>query len=92
MNNIPYVCSKCGAVESFNPGSCPLCGAKFVYNTGEEPDMFEELKAWAEKWKVPYSACEREGWKEISFMSITYDDAAMSYNTETGEFTWYGGD
>ena len=54
--------------------------------------MFEELKAWAEKWNVPHKIFEREGWKEISFDSITYDDATLSVNTETGEFTWYGGD
>ena len=55
-------------------------------------DMFDELKAWADKWKVPYKAGEHDGWKEISFDSITYDDATMCYNSITGEYTWYGGD
>lgn len=55
-------------------------------------DMFDELKAWADKWKVPCKVTEHDVWKEISFDSITYDDAAMSYNSSTGEYTWYGGD
>ena len=55
-------------------------------------DMFDELKAWADKWKVPYKVAEHDGWKEISFDSITYDDATMSYNSTTGDYTWYGGD
>jgi hypothetical protein len=55
-------------------------------------DMFDELKAWADKWKVPYKIVERDGWKEISFDSITYYDATLSYNSNAGEYTWYGGD
>ena len=54
--------------------------------------MFEELKAWAEKWNIPHEIVERDGWKEISFDSITCYDATLSVNTKTGEFTWYGGD
>ena len=55
-------------------------------------NMFDELKAWAEKWKVSYEIEEHDDWKEISFTSITYYDATLSYNISTGEYTWYGGD
>lgn len=55
-------------------------------------DMFDELKAWADKWKVSYDIAEGDGWKEIYFDSITYYDASMLYNTSTGDYTWYGGD
>ena len=55
-------------------------------------DMFDELKAWADKWKISYEIVESDGLKEISFNSITYYDATLSYNTSTGDYTWYGGD
>ncbi len=33
-----YICSVCGEVESFNPGSCPLCGGVFKRKTKEMKD------------------------------------------------------
>ena len=54
--------------------------------------MFEELKAWADKWGVEYEIVEGDGWKEIAFFSMTIYDATLFYNTKNGKFTWYGGD
>jgi hypothetical protein len=55
-------------------------------------NMFDELKAWADKWGVPYQIAGDDKHKEISFDSITYYDATLSYNANTGDYTWYGGD
>ena len=55
-------------------------------------NMFNELKAWAEKWNIPHEIHENDDGAEISFESITYYDATLSYNKKTGDFTWYGGD
>ena len=56
-------------------------------------NMFNELKAWAEKWNIPHKIYRNdEDIEEISFDSITYYDATLSYNKKTGDFTWYGGD
>ena len=68
------------------------CQQRFRKDGLVDLNMFEELKAWAEKWNVPHQIIEREGWKKITFDSITYYDAILSVNTKTGEFTWYGGD
>ena len=56
--------------------------------------MYEELKAWANKWGVKYKEGTPDksfGCNVIEFESITYDDAAFSYNPETGDYVWYGG-
>ena len=55
-------------------------------------DMFEELKAWAEKWNVPYAIKEDDECIRIGFDSVTYEDPMFSYHKPTGRFAWYGGD
>lgn len=55
-------------------------------------DMFEELKAWADKWNVQYCVSENESCSDIYFVSQTYFNPVFSYNKETGDFAWYGGD
>ena len=55
-------------------------------------NMYEELKAWAEKWNVPHQIVEDDNCVAISFDSITYYDATLNYNKKTGDYTWYGGD
>ena len=55
-------------------------------------NMFEELKAWADKWKVPYSIREYDQMIYIDFDTQTYGIPCFSYNKVTGDFTWYGGD
>ena len=61
-------------------------------------DMFEELKAWADKWKVPY--CARECDAVMAYIDFEAETCGIppflyptfSYNKETGDFAWYGGD
>ena len=55
-------------------------------------NMFEELKAWADKHNVRYRIRKYDYMLYMDFESQTYADAIFSYNTETGNFTWYGGD
>lgn len=55
-------------------------------------NMFEELKAWAEKWNIPHKVVEGDCCDEIYFDSCTYCDPLLSYNKETGDYCWYGGD
>ena len=57
-------------------------------------NMYEELKAWADKWGVKYDCTENSSnhYCDISFEGGTYSYATFSYNTETKEYTWYGGD
>ena len=56
-------------------------------------DMFEELKAWADKWKVPYRTGKYDAvMVHIDFEAETYGTPTFSYNKETGDFAWYGGD
>ena len=55
-------------------------------------DMLEDLKLWADRWKVPYTIQECGKIVCIDFASVTSLDATFSYNTETGNFVWYGGD
>lgn len=40
---ITYICSGCGEVESFNSGTCPLCGSKFQRKTGIIDTRLEEI-------------------------------------------------
>lgn len=57
--------------------------------------MYEELKAWADKWGVNYTEqLANETWAvhQLHFNSITYVDATFSYNPKTGNYVWYGGD
>jgi hypothetical protein len=55
-------------------------------------NMFEELKVWADKWKVPYKIREHSNMVYIEFDAQTYGIPQFSYNKETGDFLWYGGD
>jgi len=55
-------------------------------------NMFDELKAWAEKWNVPHKVQEDDDWGAIYFESVTYYDATLDYHKKTGDYTWYGGD
>lgn len=55
-------------------------------------DMFEELRAWAEKWNIPHAITEDEECIRIGFDSVTYEDPMFSYNKTADSFAWYGGD
>lgn len=55
-------------------------------------NMFEELKAWADKWNVQYTIREYGQMVYIEFDAQTYGIPQFSYNKETGDFLWYGGD
>ena len=54
--------------------------------------MINELKAWADKWKVPYEVDEFDELIYIKFKSCTWSEAQIEFNKKTGQFTWYGGD
>lgn len=61
----------------------------------KKSNMYDELKAWADKWGVPYrEKLANETWAvhQLYFDSITYIDATFCYNPETGDYDWYGGD
>ena len=55
-------------------------------------NMFEELKAWADKHNVRYRIRKCDHMLYIYFESQTYSPAAFAYNTKTGDFGWDGGD
>ncbi len=58
-------------------------------------NMYEELKAWADKWGVKYTEeLANEKWccHRLCFESETYYPAELQYNPKTGDFSWYGGD
>ena len=55
-------------------------------------DVFEELKAWADKHNVKYTTREYYPVVYIEFDAQTYGIPQFSYNKETGDFAWYGGD
>ncbi len=55
-------------------------------------NVFEELKAWADKWGMQYTIRERGQVVNIYFDTQTYGIPQFSYNKETGDFLWYGGD
>lgn len=40
---LAYVCSICGEVESFNPGSCPLCGGVFKRKEEKKNERLDQL-------------------------------------------------
>ena len=57
--------------------------------------MFDELKAWADKWGIPYvERPANEKWVEnvLIFDSITYYPAEFHYDPKSGNYDWYGGD
>lgn len=55
-------------------------------------NVFEELKAWADKWNVKYTTRNCGTAVYIEFDAQTYGIPQFSYNKETGDFLWYGGD
>ncbi len=55
-------------------------------------NMFEELRAWADKHNVRYCIRKYGHMLYMDFDSQTYSDAIFSYNLETGDFARYGGD
>ena len=55
-------------------------------------NMVEELKAWADKWNIPYREGENEIFTTISFISAIDMDAMFCVHKETGHGVWYGGD
>ena len=55
-------------------------------------EKLNELKAWANKWGIPYREEENENFVEIYFVGQSYTDAMFSVNKETGSCAWYGGD
>ena len=54
--------------------------------------MFEELKAWADKWNVAYTTEDDHVYDTIVFNGPNYFNAAFVYNRDTGEYEWLGGD
>jgi hypothetical protein len=58
-------------------------------------NMYEELKAWADKWGIPYTetlADDKRAVNSLKFDSATYFPAELQYNPNTGDYAWYGGD
>lgn len=58
-------------------------------------NMYEELKAWADKWGIPYTetlADDRRAVNCLKFDSATDIPAEFQYNPNTGDYAWYGGD
>ena len=58
-------------------------------------NMFDELKAWADKWGVPYiETLADENWavNTLKFDSITYYPAEFHYDPKTRDYDWYGGE
>lgn len=58
-------------------------------------NMYDELKAWADKWGVKYTeTLADENWvcHKLCFESETYYPAEFQYNPETGALSIYGGD
>lgn len=55
-------------------------------------NMFDELKAWADKWNIQYTIRDYGSIVYIEFDTQTYGIPQFSYNRETGSYLWYGGD
>jgi hypothetical protein len=55
-------------------------------------NMIEELKAWADKWNIPYAWIEDDERIRIWFDSVTKGEPMFSYHKSTGSHAWYGGD
>lgn len=58
-------------------------------------NMYEELKAWADKWGVKYTeylANEKWVFNMLYFDSIDYQEPAFEYDSKTGEYRWRGGE
>jgi hypothetical protein len=63
-----------------------------IWNRGKYMNMVEELKAWADKWNIPYDRAEDDICIRIWFDSVTSSDPIFSYHKPTGSYAWYGGD
>ena len=58
-------------------------------------DMFEELKAWADKWGIKYEVSEpTDKWvfKSIVFNCLDYQEPTFNYNPSDGHHYWTGGE
>lgn len=63
-------------------------------------NMYEELKAWADKWGVKYTEypateAETEDWAlDMIYFNDCCDnqEPAFGYDPKTGHHTWYGGE
>ena len=54
-------------------------------------NMFEELKAWADKYNVKHTIRDYGNLVYIEFDAQSYGITQFSYNKETGDLQWYGG-
>ena len=54
-------------------------------------EKVNELKAWADKWNIPYKEEDSEMFITISFISATDMDAMFCVYKESGNGAWYGG-
>lgn len=58
-------------------------------------NMYEELKAWADKWGIPYTealANDKRAVNTLKFDSMTDFPAEFQYIPDTGDYAWFGGD
>ena len=58
-------------------------------------NMYEELKAWADKWGVKYTVSEpTEQWPYyvIAFDCCDYQEPTFHYNPKDGWNFWHGGE
>ena len=58
-------------------------------------NMYEELKAWADKWGIPYTeilANDKRAVNTLKFDSMTDFPAEFQYTPDTGDYAWFGGD
>ena len=61
----------------------------------ENMNMYEELKAWADKWGVKYTeypASEKYPFNCLYFDSMDYQEPSLEYDPKTGEYRWRGGE
>lgn len=64
-------------------------------DTQQQPTMFDELKAWAEKWGIKYKLSDpTEKWpyQGISFDCCDYQEPTFQYNPTDGWNFWQGGE
>ena len=58
-------------------------------------NMFEELKAWADKWGVKYQVyepCEQSPYQVITFDCCDNSEPLFAYNPTNGWGFWQGGE
>lgn len=53
-------------------------------------NKYEELKKWADKWKIIYveQADDRTPVKQLYFEGVTWNTPVFSYNSETDQHIW----